>query len=193
MQISSKSKYRLFWLDLHSCCTELSLRFKVSPQFTGTFGPKFFSPQNPNENFQFFKNHFSKVKMTSKRDVTVPWILTSDASGPDQPPSCDVITICPANGLKIFTSQQFSKKIRQICFDAPAHHKQLSSQKFICTLRTPKATCKIFCSSTALELLEHRPKNPKNRFSAPKFSKFWDSFSTIKSIQENRRNTFFRF
>ena len=156
-------------------------------QWPKNFWSKNFSSQNPNENFQFFKNHFSKVKMTSKRDVTVPWILTSDASGPNQPPSCEVITICPANGLKIFTSQQFSKKIGQICFDAPAHHKQLSSQEFICTLRTPKATCNIFCSSTAHQLFEHRPKNPKNRFSAPKFSKFWDSFSTIKSIQENQK------
>ena len=158
-----------------------------------TFCQKKISSQNPNENFQFFKNHFSKVKMTSKRDVTVPWILTSDASGSDQALSWDLITICHANGLKIFTSQQFSKKIGQICFDAPAHHKQLSSQKIICTLRTPKAKRKNLSSSTALELLEHRPKNPKNRFSAPKFSKFGGSFSTIKSIHENRRNTSFRF
>ena len=179
----------LFWSVLSSSKLESSSEIRMPKNFWS----KIFSSQNPNENFQFFKNHFFEVKMTSKRDVTVPWILTSDASGPDQPPSCDVITICPANGLKIFTSQQFSKKIGQICFDAPAHHKQLLSQKFICTLRTPKAKWINFCNSIALELFEHRPKNPKNRFSAPKFWKFWASFSTIKSIHENQKILFFCF
>ena len=131
--------------------------------------------------------------MNSKPNFTVALVFKSDVLEPDQPTSGDIVTICRANGPKIFTWGQYFSNIGQNYRGAPAHHKKLFSQKFICRHRGHRVTILKLCSPIALKLFEHQKIYLQNRLSDQKFWKFWKSFSTTETFQRNRIKTSIQF